>query len=100
VKNCVILTTFHGFALQRTILKLRVLRVLCGEILFYPAAIPQKDRLKYHADRFEAVEVNATFYRLPEARIFESWFRNTPDDFLFALKVSRYLTHLKRLKDP
>jgi uncharacterized protein YecE (DUF72 family) len=68
--------------------------------LFYPAKLPQKARLEYYAKRFSIVEVNATFYRLPEAGVFESWRRHSPRDFVFALKASRYLTHLKRLKDP
>jgi uncharacterized protein YecE (DUF72 family) len=68
--------------------------------LFYPAEVRSRDRLRYYAERFKVVEVNATFYRLPEATTFDSWFRQTPDDFIFALKASRFLSHLKRLKDP
>src|SRR5437762_13264890 len=45
-------------------------------------------------------EVNNTFYNLPENSVFEHWRASTPEDFLFALKMSRYLTHLKRLQDP
>jgi uncharacterized protein YecE (DUF72 family) len=56
--------------------------------------------LPYFAERFQTVEVNNTFYNLPEKSVFEQWRLNTPPDFVFALKMSRYLTHLKRLRDP
>jgi len=67
---------------------------------FYPAERPAVDHLAYYARRFQAVEVNATFYRLPQAETFADWANRTPDDFVFALKASRYLTHLRRLRDP
>ncbi|HZB97186.1 MAG TPA: DUF72 domain-containing protein, partial [Candidatus Sulfotelmatobacter sp.] len=67
---------------------------------FYPKGLPQSRWLDHYARNFQCVEVNNTFYRLPEAGTFESWRHNSPDDFIFALKVSRYLTHIKRLKDP
>src|SRR5207245_9785160 len=56
--------------------------------------------LPFFAERFQTVEVNNTFYRLPERSVFEQWRQNSPSDFVFALKMSRYLTHLKRLHDP
>ena len=68
--------------------------------VFYPAGLPQGSWLPYFADRFQTVEVNNTFYSLPEKSVFESWRHATPSDFVFALKMSRYLTHLKRLHDP
>jgi uncharacterized protein YecE (DUF72 family) len=68
--------------------------------VFYPTRLPQGKWLPYFADRFQTVEVNNTFYNLPEKSVFEHWRENTPDDFIFALKMSRYLTHLKRLQDP
>jgi len=68
--------------------------------VFYPDKLPQRAWLPYFAARFQTVEVNNTFYNLPDKSVFEQWRANTPDDFLFALKMSRYLTHLKRLHDP
>jgi uncharacterized protein YecE (DUF72 family) len=68
--------------------------------VFYPAKLPPSEWLPYFAERFQTVEVNNTFYMLPEASVFEQWRRHTPSDFIFALKMSRYLTHLKRLHDP
>jgi uncharacterized protein YecE (DUF72 family) len=56
--------------------------------------------LPFFADRFQTVEVNNTFYNLPKANVFSSWRRRSADDFIFALKMSRYLTHIKRLRDP
>jgi uncharacterized protein YecE (DUF72 family) len=67
---------------------------------FYPPRLPQREWLPYFAERFRTVEVNNTFYNLPEAPVFERWRGQTPPDFVFALKMSRYLTHLKRLHDP
>lgn len=68
--------------------------------VFYPAKLPQRMWLPYFAERFQTVEVNNTFYNLPEKSAFEQWRLSTPADFIFALKMSRYLTHLKRLRDP
>ena len=68
--------------------------------VFYPDKLPQRLWLPYFAERFQTVEVNNTFYNLPERSVFEQWRANTPGDFVFALKMSRYLTHLKRLHDP
>lgn len=68
--------------------------------VFYPDRLPQRAWLAYFAERFQTVEVNNTFYNLPERSVFEHWRRDTPDDFVFAVKMSRYLTHLKRLHDP
>jgi uncharacterized protein YecE (DUF72 family) len=68
--------------------------------VFYPEKLAQRSWLPYFAERFMTVEVNNTFYNLPERSVFESWRRSTPADFVFALKMSRFLTHLKRLHDP
>ena len=68
--------------------------------VFYPDKRPQREWLPFFAERFQTVEVNNTFYNLPERSVFEHWRTETPDDFVFALKMSRYLTHLKRLHDP
>jgi uncharacterized protein YecE (DUF72 family) len=68
--------------------------------VLYPPDLPQRLWLEHYAKCFQVVEVNNTFYRLPEARTFEGWRRRTPEDFVFALKLSRYLTHIKRLNEP
>ena len=62
--------------------------------------MPGDRQLPFYAERFPTVEVNFSFYRLPERSVFETWRRQTPPDFLFAVKGSRYLTHMKKLKDP
>jgi uncharacterized protein YecE (DUF72 family) len=68
--------------------------------LFYPRDLPPSGWLDYYTARFDTVEVNATFYRLPPPETFAAWARQTPAGFLMAVKASRYLTHLKRLRDP
>ncbi|MGK5521791.1 DUF72 domain-containing protein [Micromonospora sp. URMC 107] len=67
---------------------------------FYPAGLPQRLWLEHFAARFATVEVNNAFYRLPERDTFAAWRARTPDDFCVAVKMSRYLTHIKRLRDP
>ncbi|HMC51271.1 MAG TPA: DUF72 domain-containing protein [Acidimicrobiales bacterium] len=67
---------------------------------FYPSDLPQRRWLEHYAEQFATVEVNNAFYRLPEAHTFEDWAARTPDGFRIAVKASRYLTHVKRLKDP
>ncbi len=67
---------------------------------FYPAKTPQRLWLEYYAERFATVEVNNAFYRLPERGTFQSWRDRTPADFCVGVKMSRYLTHIKRLRDP
>ena len=68
--------------------------------LLYPDDLPKTRWLSWFADRFAAVEVNNTFYRLPQAKTFKGWVEATPDDFRIAFKASRFLTHVKRLNDP
>jgi uncharacterized protein YecE (DUF72 family) len=68
--------------------------------IFYPAGLPQRAWLDYFAQRFDTVEVNSTFYRLPSAETVERWAQALPTDFLMAVKASRYLTHVKRLREP
>lgn len=65
---------------------------------FYPEKISPKDMLRYYGERFSAVEINNTFYRLPNAGVLESWAREVPTDFRFILKASQKITHFKRLK--
>ena len=67
---------------------------------FYPRDLPRERRLEFYAARFDTVELNNSFYRLPEGTVFETWSRRVPDGFSFAVKASRYLTHVRRLKDP
>lgn len=68
--------------------------------LFYPATLPSRGWLPHYAAAFDTVEVNNTFYRLPETRTFAGWRAATPAGFLMAVKASRYLTHMKRLREP
>src|SRR4051812_37813096 len=65
---------------------------------FFPKEVPQRLHLPYLAEHFNTVELNASFYRNQPESSFQKWFKETPDDFVFAVKVSRYLTHVKRLK--
>src|SRR5438309_8087595 len=67
---------------------------------FYPKLLKQAEWLEYFAERFQTVEINNTFYRLPERDVFRRWAERTPDDFILAPKMSRYLTHIKRLREP
>jgi uncharacterized protein YecE (DUF72 family) len=67
---------------------------------FYPRDLPQERWLEHYAGAFDTVELNNSFYRLPEADAFAAWARRVPAGFLFAVKASRYLTHLKRLREP
>lgn len=67
---------------------------------FYPEKLPQRQWLEYYAQRFATVELNNSFYRLPSREQFESWRERSPDDFVVTVKMSRYLTHIKRLQDP
>ncbi|HEY6593820.1 MAG TPA: DUF72 domain-containing protein [Asanoa sp.] len=67
---------------------------------FYPTGLPQRAWLEFFAERFATVEVNNAFYRLPERSTFQDWHDRTPDDFCVAVKMSRYLTHVKRLREP
>lgn len=67
---------------------------------FYPEGVPQRRWLEHYASAFATVEVNNAFYRLPERDTFAQWRERTPDDFCVAVKMSRYLTHIKRLIEP
>jgi uncharacterized protein YecE (DUF72 family) len=67
--------------------------------VFYPPRCPARLWLEYYARFFDTVEVNATFYRLPTRRAVAGWVEQSPDGFLFAVKASRFLTHVKRLTD-
>jgi len=66
---------------------------------FYPETLPPKDMLSFYAERFKAVELNNTFYRLPQPNMVETWKAQVPDDFRFTMKASQGITHFRRLKD-
>jgi uncharacterized protein YecE (DUF72 family) len=68
--------------------------------LLYPPDLPQRDWLAYYASQYATVENNSTFYRLPARGTFADWQARVPGDFVMAVKASRYLTHVKRLRDP
>lgn len=67
---------------------------------FYPAAVPPPEWFHFYASRFDTVEINNSFYRLPEAETFARWRAQAPRQFMYAVKASRFLTHMKKLKDP
>ena len=66
---------------------------------FYPEKTPAKDMLHYYAQRLSTVEINATFYRLPQPIMLENWKEQVPSTFRFSLKASQRITHFKRLKE-
>ena len=68
--------------------------------VFYPKDVPTEKWLRYYARHFDTVEINNTFYRLPEIETFDTWRAEAPADFCFALKFSRYGSHMKRLRAP
>ncbi|HWG02449.1 MAG TPA: DUF72 domain-containing protein [Trebonia sp.] len=68
--------------------------------VFYPLDVPQRLWLEYYTGRFGTVENNGTFYRLPARETFAQWRQRTPDGFTMAVKASRYLTHVRRLREP
>jgi uncharacterized protein YecE (DUF72 family) len=67
---------------------------------FYPRDLAVTNWFAFYSRIFDTVEVNNTFYRLPEATVFQEWARQAPPGFLYALKASRFLTHMKKLQDP
>lgn len=67
---------------------------------FYPEKLAQRKWLSHYADAFETVEVNSTFYGLPKPDAVKGWIEQTPPGFRFAVKASRYITHVKRLNSP
>ena len=66
---------------------------------FYPEKLQQKEMLRYYAERFAAVEINGSFYRMPSAANLKSWAEEVPAGFQFAFKAPQAITHFKRLKD-
>ena len=67
---------------------------------FYPAGTPQDRWFAYYATKFDTVEINNSFYRLPASETFTRWAEQAPPGFVYAVKASRFLTHMKKLKDP
>lgn len=66
--------------------------------VFYPKGLPQRRELEYAAQKFRSVEINGTFYSLQRPESFAAWAEATPDDFVFAIKGPRYITHMRRLR--
>lgn len=66
---------------------------------FYPTSLAQRGWLGYYAKRLNSVEINASFYRLPASGTLRDWVSAVPDDFVFAMKASRYLTHMRKLRE-
>jgi uncharacterized protein YecE (DUF72 family) len=67
--------------------------------VFYPAKLPHRKELAYLSSQLNSVEINGTFYSLQRPDSFRSWFAQTPDDFVFAVKGARFITHMKKLND-
>ena len=67
------------------------------EGIFYPEDLPSKDKLKYFSQHFKTAEINYSFYHLPRPTTYQNWYNQTPADFIFSVKASRFITHIKRL---
>jgi uncharacterized protein YecE (DUF72 family) len=67
--------------------------------VFYPPGMPSSQWLDHYAKHFNSVELNVTFYRLVQRQTFEGWYKKTPKDFYFVAKGSRFITHIKRIKE-
>src|ERR1700733_10557412 len=65
---------------------------------FYPTGLPQRAELEYAAGCFSSIEINGSFYSLQSPRSWQAWYESTPEDFVFAVKGPRYITHMLRLK--
>src|SRR5919199_3835393 len=68
--------------------------------IFYPDKLPQKSWFEHYRQQFDTVEINFTFYRLPERSVFERWWERAPANFRYAVKGSRVVTHVRRLREP
>ncbi len=68
--------------------------------VFYLPDLPARAWFAFYAREFSTVEINNSFYRLPSPEMFDAWRKQAPPDFLYAVKASRYITHMKKLKDP
>ena len=67
---------------------------------FYPDNFKEKEYLKYYSNRFCTVEINNSFYRIPDEKTILQWIETVPTDFIFAVKANRYITHMKKPMDP
>jgi uncharacterized protein YecE (DUF72 family) len=67
--------------------------------VFYPAGLPQKQELAFASRQFRTIELNGSFYSLQRPEAYRRWYAETPDDFVFAVKGGRFITHLKKLSD-
>lgn len=67
--------------------------------VFYPKTLSPSGFLSYYTTKFDTVEINSSFYHLPKKQTFKNWYDRTPDNFLFSVKASRFISHQKRLKD-
>lgn len=67
--------------------------------IFYPEGLPSKQRLEFFSQHFKTAEINYSFYHLPKSKTYENWYNQTPHNFVFAVKASRFITHIRRLKD-
>jgi len=67
---------------------------------FYPTGLKAKDEFDYYLEYFDSVEINNSFYKLPSAGTFDNWYNAAPDDFVYVVKASRFITHAKKLRDP
>ncbi|MFP4082149.1 MAG: DUF72 domain-containing protein [Candidatus Aminicenantes bacterium] len=68
--------------------------------VFYPEDLAKKDFLQYYSGYFQTAEINNTFYQVPQKKTLIQWKNTAPQDFLFSVKASRFITHMKKLKDP
>jgi len=67
---------------------------------FFPEELKKDEWFSYYTEKFDTLEVNNTFYNLPEKKVFQKWKGETPENFIFSVKASRYITHMKKLKEP
>ena len=66
---------------------------------FYPPRLPQKRELEFASRQVNSIEINGSFYSLQDVSSWQRWYAETPDDFVFAIKGGRFITHMKKLKD-
>src|SRR5258707_5881184 len=66
---------------------------------FYPKDLAQKRELEYASRQLNSIEINGTFYSLGRPSSYQTWYEQTPDDFVFSLKGPRFITHIRRLRD-
>src|SRR5689334_11939719 len=67
--------------------------------VFYPKGLPQRSELQFASNSFNTLEINGSFYSLQRREYYRSWYTQVPDDFVFAVKGSRFITHMKKLRD-